>query len=94
MPLIKSAKKRMKQEEKRRERNKAIKSYIKNLRKKTLTLLSSENPKKEEVLESLNYFKSQVDKTWAKGVFKRNKSSVVKSKIDNLFKKKFGEISK
>jgi len=94
VPLIKSAKKRMKQEEKRRERNKAIKSYIKNLRKKTLTLLSSENPKKEEVLESLNYFKSQVDKTWAKGVFKRNKSSVVKSKIDNLFKKKFGEISK
>lgn len=89
MPLIKSAKKRAKQSEKSRERNKALKSFMKNLKKKTITLLGTENAKKEDVIKTVNDFKSQLDKAWAKGIFKRNKSSRLKSRIDNMVTKKF-----
>ena len=83
MPIIKSAKKRMRQESKRRERNKALKSFMKNLKKKTLDIMNAENVKQEEVAAALNFYRSQVDKAWAKGIFKRNKSSRLKSRIDH-----------
>ena len=79
----------MRQEEKRRERNKALKSYMKNLKKKTLSVLNAENPKKEDVVTALNEYKSQLDKAWAKGIYKRNKSSRLKSRIDHAFASKF-----
>lgn len=91
MPLTKSAKKRVKQSEKRRLRNKMIKTYIKNLKKKTLELLNSSNAKKEDLINALNFYKSQVDKTWAKGVFKRNKASRLKSRMEILFNKRLQE---
>jgi ribosomal protein S20 len=84
----------MRQEAESRDRNRAIRSYIRNLRKKTLALIAAEDAKKEEVVQAVNFYKSQLDKTWAKGVFKRNKSSELKSKIDNGFKKRFGEEKK
>jgi small subunit ribosomal protein S20 len=89
VPLIKSAKKRAKQSEKSRERNKALKSFMKNLKKKTALLLNSESAKKEDVVKALDYYKSQLDKAWAKGLFKRNKSSRLKSRIDHLAAKRF-----
>jgi small subunit ribosomal protein S20 len=89
VPIIKSAKKKMKQDLKRRERNKALKSFMKNLKKKTLSTLETENAKKEDIVKALDYYKSQLDKAWAKGIFKRNKSSRLKSRIDLLFTKKF-----
>jgi len=84
VPIIKSAKKRMRQQLKRRERNKALKSFIKNLQKKTVLLLSTEKDN-EKLKKTVNYYKSQVDKAWAKGLFKKNKSARLKSKIDKLF---------
>lgn len=66
MPLIKSAKKRMRQEGKRKGRNKALKSFMKNLKKKTLSILNDENAKKENVITALNYYKSKLDKAWLK----------------------------
>ena len=89
MPIIKSAKKKMHQDEKRRERNKAVKTYMKNLKKKTLTLIGSEKANKEDITKALDFYKSQLDKAWAKGVYKRNKSSRLKSRIDHLIAKKF-----
>lgn len=89
MPIIKSAKKRMRQAEKRRERNKALKSFIKNLKKKSTLMLEADNSNKEDVIKALNYYKSKVDKAWASGIFKRNKSSRLKSRIDLQFAKKF-----
>ncbi len=61
---------------------------MKNLQKKTLSLLSSADSKNEELTTALNFYKSQLDKAWAKGIFKKNKSSRLKSKIDKLFIKK------
>lgn len=94
MPLIKSAKKRMRQELVRRDRNRAVRSFIRNLRKKTLAMIENQETKKDEAIQAVNFYKSQLDKTWAKGVFKRNKSSELKSKIDHSFKKRFGEEKK
>ena len=87
MANIKSAKKRARQAEKRRERNRALKTFLKNLRKKTIEILSSEAESLEKKQQALNYYKSQLDKAWAKGLFKRNKSSRLKSKIDIFFNK-------
>ncbi len=89
MPLKKSAKKKALQAAKRYERNRALKTFIKNLRKKTISILNSENESMERKVEALNYYKSQLDKTWAKGVFKKNKSSRLKSRIDLLANKIF-----
>lgn len=93
MPLTKSAKKRARQTLKRRERNKALKTFLKNLRKKTLAILTSNGVAREEKLKALNYYKSQVDKAWSKGVFKKNKSSRLKSKMDILASKILSEKS-
>jgi small subunit ribosomal protein S20 len=89
VPIIKSAKKRMRQGEKSRERNKALKSFMKNLKKKTITMVSAENAKKEDVQQALSFYKSQLDKAWAQGIYKRNKSSRLKSRIDSLVSRKF-----
>lgn len=89
MPIIKSAKKKMKQDIVRRDRNKALKSFMKNLKKKTMSLFNG-NPKSEELTKAVDEYKSQVDKAWSKGIFKRNKSSRLKSKIDHLVAKKLG----
>ena len=79
----------MRQEKKKRERNKALKSYMKNLRKKTLAIMETENAKQEEIIAALNFYKSQIDKAWAKGIFKKNKSSRLKSRIDHYVAHKF-----
>ena len=89
MPIIKSAKKRVRQADKRRERNKALKSFMKNLKKRTFVAMNDESSKKEDLVKTLDYYKSQVDKAWAMGIFKRNKSSRLKSRIDHMFAKKF-----
>lgn len=92
MPIIKSAKKRVRQSEARRQHNKAIKTFMKNLRKNTINVLSAEGTKKEDAVAALNTFKSRVDQAWSKSIFKRNKSSNMKSRMELLFKQKFGEV--
>ncbi len=89
MPIIKSAKKRVRQSEKRRIRNKALRTYMKNLKKKTLEILTSEEVGEKEALEALKLYKSKVDKAWTKGLYKRNKSSRLKSAADQIFYQRF-----
>ena len=92
MPIIKSAKKRMRQNEKMRERNKALKSFMKNLRKKTFAVLDNEKASPEAVIDAVNLYKSKVDKAWAKNIFKRNKASRLKSRMDILVSKKLSVV--
>ena len=87
MPIIKSAKKRVKQESKRRDRNRTLKTFMKNLQKKTINILNSSDAKKEDKVSALNFYKSKLDKAWSKGIFKKNKSSRLKSKVDRLINK-------
>jgi small subunit ribosomal protein S20 len=91
VPNIQSAKKQARQSEKRRMRNKALKTYLKNLKKKTVTIIEAEATKADEALAALKTYQSQLDKAWAKGLFKRNKSSRLVSNITHTYKKRFGE---
>ena len=89
MPIIKSAKKKVRQSEKRRERNKALRTFMKSLRKKTLSIVMSDESSAEDIAQAVNLYKSRLDKAWAKGLYKRNKASRLKSKIDLMVSKKF-----
>jgi ribosomal protein S20 len=61
---------------------------MKNLQKKTINLLTSADVKKDDLTTALDFYKSQIDKAWAKGIFKKNKSSRLKSRIDRMVFKK------
>lgn len=89
VPNIKSAKKRARQAEKQKMRNRSLKTYMRNLIKKTQLILEDENTTQEEAQKALNYFKSKVDKAWIKGIYKRNKSSRLKSNMENAYKTKY-----
>lgn len=89
MPNIKSAKIRMKQNEKRRIRNKAIKTFIKHLRRNTMTAFTEKTLDQASAVQKLNEFKKQIDKAWAKGVLPRNTSSRIKSSMELLFKSSY-----
>lgn len=89
MPNIKSAKIRAKQNEKKRLRNKAIKTFIRHLRRNIFQALTEKVFTIEEAQKELNNFKKQVDKAWSKGVLPRNTSSRMKSSMELLFKKNY-----
>jgi small subunit ribosomal protein S20 len=91
VPLIKSAKKKARQDIKRYEANKALRSFMKNLKKKTYGIVSAAKTNSDDVKKAVDSFKSYVDKAWSKGIFKRNKSSRLKSNIDLLVTKQFSE---
>lgn len=76
MPTIKSAEKRLRQSEKRRERNKSVKSRIRTQTKK---LLSTESP--DEAEELLQELYALLDKAAGKGVIHENKAAREKSKL-------------
>jgi small subunit ribosomal protein S20 len=83
VPNIKSAKKRVKIAEKKRKRNKGIKTQIKNIVRK---LKEEKDSKKREELLKNAY--SIVDKAVKKGVLHKNTAARKKSKLANLVKKK------
>lgn len=89
MPNIKSAKKRARQAENRRIRNRSLKTYMKNLIKKTHEIIEGENTNQQDALTALNFFKSKVDKAWIKGIYKRNKSSRLVSNMEHAYKTKY-----
>ncbi|MGL4394475.1 MAG: 30S ribosomal protein S20 [Brevinema sp.] len=86
MPNIKSAKIRVKQSEKRRIRNKAIKTFVRHLRRNTINALTEKTLDGAAASAALNEFKKQIDKAWAKGVLPRNTSSRIKSSMELLYK--------
>ena len=89
MPNIKSAKTRVKQSEKRYMRNKAIRTFIRHLRRNTTSVLTAKTLELTVAQVQLNEFKKQIDRAWAKGVLSRNTSSRIKSSMEVLFKKTY-----
>jgi len=76
VPTIKSAEKRLRQSEKRREQNKSVKSRIRTQAKK---LLATESP--DEAQELLQELYALLDKAAGKGVIHENKAAREKSKL-------------
>ena len=89
MPNIKSAKTRVKQSEKKYMRNKAIRTFIRHLRRNTTSTLTAKTLELTAAQVQLNEFKKQIDRAWAKGVLSRNTSSRIKSSMEVLFKKTY-----
>lgn len=77
MPQHKSAEKRMRQNEKRRERNQSHKSRVRTKIKK---LRSLEDP--EAARELLNDIKGELDRLAAKNIIHKNKAANKKSSLE------------
>jgi len=85
MAITKSAKKAIRQSERRRQRNLVYKNKIKQLRKEIVSLV--QNKKIDESLKILPLFYKIVDKAAKKGVIKSNKAARLKSRITKLINK-------
>ena len=79
MPIIKSSKKRMKQNQTKRAHNKSIKKQTKTSIKELEELI--EGNRNEEAKKSLPQVLSLIDKTVSKGVWHKNKVAREKSKL-------------
>lgn len=77
MPQHQSAKKRVRQNEKRRQRNKAQYSEVRTMMKK---LRAMED--KEAATEMLNDIKAELDRLAAKNIIHKNKAANYKSKLE------------
>jgi len=86
MPNIKSAKKRMRQNEKRRTHNKSIKSAVKTHIKNFVSLV--EKGEAEQAKTALPILTSQLDKAWQKGIYHKNyvarKKSALSKKLNAM----------
>jgi len=78
MANTKSALKRVRQSEVRTDRNKALTTRMKSLRKKTIA--AAEAGDKESAQKSLSEFTSVVDKCMKKNIIHKNKAANLKSK--------------
>ena len=88
MANIKSAKKSIKQDAKRTEANKAVRSKIKNDMKKVEVAVKEAN--KEKANTELKNFISDIDSACSKGIVKKNTCAREKSRLN----KKVKEMSK
>lgn len=77
MPQHKSAVKRMRQNEIRRQRNKSRKSRVRTKMKKLRNLTDPDAAR-----ELLNDVKSELDRLAAKGIIHKNKAANYKSKLE------------
>ncbi len=87
MPNIKSAKKRMRQAEKRRLRNRSRKSFLKTLEKKVRAAIDSKD--KELSTQLLNKYYKEVEKAASKNIIHKNKAARKKSILARLYNLKF-----
>ncbi len=85
MPNIKSAKKRLRQNEKRRVRNKSVKTYLKTITKKV-----KNQEDKNFANELLKEAYKAYDMAASKGVIHKNNAARHKSRLTKFFNKKFG----
>lgn len=85
MPIIKSAKKALRQNIKRQVKNKACKQKVKTLLKQARTLTA--NKKQEEARDSLPAIYKALDKAAKIGVIKPNTAARKKSRIASLISK-------
>ncbi len=79
MPIIKSAKKRMRQDQKRRERNRAIQRRTKTISGKLSELIHEK--KTEEAKKKLPELTAILDKAVSKGIWHKNKAARQKSRL-------------
>ena len=79
MPTIKSSKKRLRQNAKKRERNKIRKDKLKKVVKEIEGLI--DQGEKEKAEEMVPEFMKTVDRAAAKGPLHKNKAARIKSKI-------------
>lgn len=86
MANSKSAEKRVRQIKTRTDRNRAMTTKVKNLRKKTLA--AAESGDNEGARKLLSEFSSVVDKAAKKNVFKANKAANLKSRTSAAIKPK------
>lgn len=77
MPVIKSAKKKLRQDKKRTLQNKLIKIRLKETLKK-----AQKNPKKENIIKAI----ALADKAAKKGIIHKNNAAHIKSRISKLLK--------
>jgi small subunit ribosomal protein S20 len=82
LPNIKSASKRLRQSQKRRQRNREIRSEI---RTRTKKLLQTESP--EEARQSFRVIASLLDKAARKGVVPRNTAARRKSRLERYVRR-------
>ena len=80
----KSALKRIRQTKRRTERNKALKTSVKSLRKKTLEAAASGNA--EVAQETLKTLTSVLDRAVKKSIYHKNKAANLKSKTVKAIK--------
>jgi small subunit ribosomal protein S20 len=79
-----SAQKRHRQSEKRRIRNKIIKTKVRNLTKVFMDSVSKS--KKDEAESNFKSLSSLLDRAYQKGVYKRNNTARKKSRLHRLLK--------
>jgi small subunit ribosomal protein S20 len=91
MPNTKSAWKNLRKSEKRRLRNKSVKSSTKTYVKKFLALLNSGKP--EEARTFLSEVTKRVDMAASKGVFHKNKAARIKSRLAQRLNRALAESS-
>ncbi|HEC80008.1 MAG TPA: 30S ribosomal protein S20 [Firmicutes bacterium] len=87
MPRLPSSKKRLRQSEKRRLRNQAVKSRMRTFIKKARLAIESEN--EDEAKNQLRLAYSEIDVAARKGVIHKNQADRRKSRLARLFNKKF-----
>ena len=78
--------KRIRQNEKRRQRNKAVRSEVKTYYKKTIEAMNKNELEKAE--EYLRTFVSKIDKAVKKGIIHRNEANRKKSRLMKLMNEK------
>lgn len=81
MANIKSAEKRNKQNEKRRQRNVQVKSSVRTAAKKIIKSLSMKDSKSEEIEKMQKDFVKTIDTAAQKGIVTKNAASRKKSRI-------------
>lgn len=85
MPIIKAAKKSLRQNKKRERKNLAYKKKMKDLAKKVQSLVKDN--KKEEAKNLLSQLYKAIDKAAKKGVIKKNTASRKKSRLTKMINK-------
>jgi small subunit ribosomal protein S20 len=80
MPTIESAEKRVRQNKKRRRRNRSWKSQVKNDRQ-ALEDAIEDDADEDEIRERLSEAISSIDRAVSKGVYHENKGGRLKSQI-------------
>ncbi|HEY7417578.1 MAG TPA: 30S ribosomal protein S20 [Ktedonobacteraceae bacterium] len=88
MPNTASAKKRMRQEQKRRAHNRSIKSLVRTQITKARVAITTSNVSNEDAAEAVRQAASELDRAAKKGVLHKNNAARRKSRLMKQLNKK------